>query len=640
MIDPTLPASELGKQGIAAARAGRNDEAREYLIAAVEADERNEQAWLWLGGLMPELEDKIVCLENALTLNPANEPVARKLQQLQLKREMQKPSAPLPSPPLITGWGSTPPAATQDLYLNSPAATQGLPESSVGALPWDHLVTPFSSGETSSLRSPSGDPNPGAILQRPPLGNPEYNAAPYTDYRSGGYGATSNAGNWEQHGTQHMPDHLGYEPAQGADQFVSEYQPGGDSEQQGASDWEQSDSGFHGASSAAWVNPFASAAETNGYQPYDQGNDAPTPIHDPQGYSAATFNPDFNPAPDAFGHDERFDCPYCGWQTRIEDQRCPNCAGELYIYASANEKRSGALVTLMLLWVVRVLRSAFGLGLAIFTEELVKQQIQRESIGLDTATIARYGLSPAAINAATQQRETSIAIYYGVIIGIAVIMAIGSWSRTRIFYRLNLAVIVLTGLTSIIGYLLDPVKSPTNLIVDVVILFAQFLILARAEPDFINQKQRIVEPNYHGEASALGFFNLGTQLQKVGYIALAAKAWRRSVSMAPSDGRTRAALAMAYNRLKRYDLAVEQLTEALKIDPQDTRAMNLMAISQLRAGNYDEARRYVAAALEIKPEDPDTIDNQKLIEDEIKKARDKQPPKPAPPGQQTRNVSG
>ena len=35
-------------QAIAAARAGRHDEARATLLKVLEADERNESAWLWL----------------------------------------------------------------------------------------------------------------------------------------------------------------------------------------------------------------------------------------------------------------------------------------------------------------------------------------------------------------------------------------------------------------------------------------------------------------------------------------------------------------------------------------------------------------------------------------------------------------
>ncbi|HSD83689.1 MAG TPA: tetratricopeptide repeat protein [Anaerolineae bacterium] len=62
----------LLKQGIAAARAGRKDEARQQLLQIIELDEENEQAWLWLSGVVESDADRRVCLENVLTINPAN----------------------------------------------------------------------------------------------------------------------------------------------------------------------------------------------------------------------------------------------------------------------------------------------------------------------------------------------------------------------------------------------------------------------------------------------------------------------------------------------------------------------------------------------------------------------------------------
>lgn len=59
-------------RGIAAARAGRRSEARALILRAVERDERNEQAWLWLAGVMDDPADVRTCLENVLALNPAN----------------------------------------------------------------------------------------------------------------------------------------------------------------------------------------------------------------------------------------------------------------------------------------------------------------------------------------------------------------------------------------------------------------------------------------------------------------------------------------------------------------------------------------------------------------------------------------
>jgi tetratricopeptide (TPR) repeat protein len=63
---------DLLTQGIAAARAGRKDEARQKLMLVVELDEENEQAWLWLSGVVESNADRRVCLENVLTINPTN----------------------------------------------------------------------------------------------------------------------------------------------------------------------------------------------------------------------------------------------------------------------------------------------------------------------------------------------------------------------------------------------------------------------------------------------------------------------------------------------------------------------------------------------------------------------------------------
>jgi tetratricopeptide (TPR) repeat protein len=64
--------AELLQQGIAAAKAGRTEEARQALMQVVDWDEENEQAWLWLSGVVESLEDRRVCLANVLALNPDN----------------------------------------------------------------------------------------------------------------------------------------------------------------------------------------------------------------------------------------------------------------------------------------------------------------------------------------------------------------------------------------------------------------------------------------------------------------------------------------------------------------------------------------------------------------------------------------
>ena len=72
--------TELLQRGIALAKAGRREEARDILLQVVEQDDRNESAWLWISGVVDTDDDKAVALENVLTLNPNNEWAKRGLQ--------------------------------------------------------------------------------------------------------------------------------------------------------------------------------------------------------------------------------------------------------------------------------------------------------------------------------------------------------------------------------------------------------------------------------------------------------------------------------------------------------------------------------------------------------------------------------
>jgi tetratricopeptide (TPR) repeat protein len=85
--------------GIAAAKAGKRAEARELLLRVVDADENNLQAWLWLSGVVTTLEDREVCLQNVLALDPVNEAAQRGLAKVRAEIEATpeiEPESPLP----------------------------------------------------------------------------------------------------------------------------------------------------------------------------------------------------------------------------------------------------------------------------------------------------------------------------------------------------------------------------------------------------------------------------------------------------------------------------------------------------------------------------------------------------------------
>lgn len=84
-----MPSTELLRQGVEAARAGQKLEARKIFMQVVEIDPQNELAWMWLSGLMDDLEDRIIACENVLTINPANEKVRTYLDSLFMQKEMR-----------------------------------------------------------------------------------------------------------------------------------------------------------------------------------------------------------------------------------------------------------------------------------------------------------------------------------------------------------------------------------------------------------------------------------------------------------------------------------------------------------------------------------------------------------------------
>jgi len=80
--------AELLRQGVDAAHAGRRREACEFFMRVVEIDPQNETAWIWLTGVVDDLDDKIIACENVLTINPANEKVRVYLKSLLHQKEL------------------------------------------------------------------------------------------------------------------------------------------------------------------------------------------------------------------------------------------------------------------------------------------------------------------------------------------------------------------------------------------------------------------------------------------------------------------------------------------------------------------------------------------------------------------------
>jgi len=61
------------QEGIGAAKAGHYEQARFRLLDVVQQDQTNEAAWFWLYHVFYNNEDKRICLENLIIINPYND---------------------------------------------------------------------------------------------------------------------------------------------------------------------------------------------------------------------------------------------------------------------------------------------------------------------------------------------------------------------------------------------------------------------------------------------------------------------------------------------------------------------------------------------------------------------------------------
>jgi hypothetical protein len=78
---------QLLREGVEAARAGDKATARDRFEQVTELDESNEQAWFRLAAVVESDDERRVCLENVLHINPENERARQILDRLDARRQ-------------------------------------------------------------------------------------------------------------------------------------------------------------------------------------------------------------------------------------------------------------------------------------------------------------------------------------------------------------------------------------------------------------------------------------------------------------------------------------------------------------------------------------------------------------------------
>ncbi len=89
-------AQRLFQRGVAAARGGQRRVAAGLLTRSVQLNPHNEQAWLWLSGVVDDPHQTAFCLHTVLKLNPHNERAQQGLRWLEQQNKLV--GTPQPSP--------------------------------------------------------------------------------------------------------------------------------------------------------------------------------------------------------------------------------------------------------------------------------------------------------------------------------------------------------------------------------------------------------------------------------------------------------------------------------------------------------------------------------------------------------------
>jgi len=80
----------LLEQAMSAVRAGHELTARDIFLEVIEINPRNETAWMWLTGLLDDLDDCIYACQQVLEINPTNVHVNQYLSQLLVDKRKQQ----------------------------------------------------------------------------------------------------------------------------------------------------------------------------------------------------------------------------------------------------------------------------------------------------------------------------------------------------------------------------------------------------------------------------------------------------------------------------------------------------------------------------------------------------------------------
>jgi tetratricopeptide (TPR) repeat protein len=301
---------------------------------------------------------------------------------------------------------------------------------------------------------------------------------------------------------------------------------------------------------------------------------------------------------DEFG--DEYLCPYCAAPTEPDDRKCRACGGDLWVGFRLQEGRSNALWFAIGAQAATLVRNASVLGLAfvviqfmigLLTEVHDPVELAQAYLGLSTK------LPPEVTELAFSLLPRSVFLWFGFFFLFSLVVMVGLFSRWRLVFFLFLIDAVLNLVGAVMSLSLRQVVQeissmilPTELIffyltsiAGVLLALLKFYLAFQIQDDFFLTRRRVLLCTDPGLADSADLVMWADFYAKRKMWAMAAAYLRRAVDLVPERLDCRMALAVAYVRLKRHNLAARELREAQRINPGDSRVAELEALlSDLR----------------------------------------------------------
>ncbi len=523
------------QQGIAAARAGQRAQARQLLVRAIQADQYNEDAWVWLAGVVDDPADARRCLQQALRINPLH-PQAR--QGIAWLDRQARQAAQTSSSANASAGGqkssdkapTTPAQAASQTQQASPAAERGLfrlpPATNHSS------ATSYSSASTSQASAPNS-PSDGASAKSVSSAEKPRRFSLFGKPKSTADAAPSG------------------EPATAADPKPARR------------------FALFGKSNPA-ATPMAAAAAVAGAA----GATMPVPATPA---TAPTTKPRRKEKvlPPEEGDPARDCCPYCGELNKPDRRWCRRCDRSLMIRGPVREKRSPWLSILGIFWIIGgalgilgaiagligalvLYNSAMGslsdFPLIIVVVFVIIAIIYGGQIAIARAMMnrARWAYWIIAVLTALQLVSSLLSA-----LGAAAIISAGL-AQAQAFLPPEEASAAVTAITSFLG---------TIVLFDIGIKAFFMLLVGLSWRDFYGPKERFVS-EVRGNTD-YELFNTGLALQRKGMWWMAMKQWEAAVANSPRDVDYLHALTVAYAKLEQWDKARETIAGAIRIAPDN-----------------------------------------------------------------------